>query len=181
MRTRTRQAILALVTAAFALAPSSCGLQQKGGGATTGKGPVIQLTEGDHPFAPVRLVIHPLTRVVRDPATGEERIEVHLELQDRWEDSVKWLGVVVFELFREAPTAINGPGGHEEVKSWKVDLSQPEENSRPYDRVTRTYRLTLVGLPDSHAYGASAGSMRLTARFTTIEGRTLTATYKLED
>lgn len=158
---------------------AACGQLEKKGGNTPGRGPLSPLVAGDHPFAPVRLVIHPLTRLVKDPATGEDRVEVYLELQDKWEDSVKWLGVVVFEAFRDAPAAMNGPGGNQQIKSWRVDLTDPDENSRPYDRVTRTYRLTLVGLPDLKAAGLN-GSMRLSARFTTIEGRTLTATSRLE-
>lgn len=148
-------------------------MERKGG---AGRGPVSQVAPGENPFAPAQLVIHPLSRVVKDPATGEERIELHLELRDRWDDSAKWLGEVVLELHRDAPPVANGPTGNEQLKRWRVDLNDPEANVKAYDRVTRTYRLTLVGLPMERNQGA----WRLEARWTLPEGRSLSASKRME-
>lgn len=154
----------------------SCGIERKGG-STTGRGPVSWASDAESPFAPVQLVIHPLTRVVRDQATGEERIELHLELQDRWDDSVKWLGDAVLELFRETPPIANASVGNEQVKRWTINLTNPDENVKAYDRVTRTYRLTLVGLP---AEKSKAARWKLEARWQLLSGRTLTAMQRLD-
>lgn len=153
----------------------SCSVERKGGPGS-GRGPVNPASAGENPFAPVQLVIHPLTRLVKDPGEGDERIEMYLELRDRWEDSTKWLGEAVMELFRETPPVANGPSGIEQVKRWRVDLMDAEANVKAYDRVTRTYRLTLVGLPRERKLGA----WRLEARWSLPEGRTLTATRRFD-
>lgn len=161
--------------AALAAVPS-CGIERKGG-ASGGRGPVSRAAEGESPFAPVQLVVHPLTRLVRNTDTGDERVELHLELRDRWEDSVKWLGDAVIELFRETPPIANAAAGGEQVKRWRVELTDADANVKAYDRVTRTYRLTLVDLPQDKG---KSGVWKLEARWMLPEGRTLVATQRLE-
>lgn len=171
---RSPSAVLCLAAAAVTAASlAACGFERKGG---SGRGPVSETRTGESAFAPVQLVVHPLTRVVKDQASGEERIELHLELRDNWEDSVKWLGEVVLELFRDSPPVANAPSGIEQVKRWRVELSDPEANVKAYDRVTRTYRLTLIGLPQEK----KPGVWRLQATWALPEGRTLTASQRFE-
>ncbi len=162
-----------LILAALLLLPS-CGIERKGG---TGRGPISHAAEHESPFAPAQLVIHPLTRLVKDPATNEERVELHLELRDRWDDSVKWLGDAVLELFRESPPIANASVGNEQIKRWTINLTNPDENVKAYDRVTRTYRLTLVGLPTDRR---KSGTWKLEARWLLPSGRTLTASQRFD-
>ena len=164
------------LTLAALLALASCGIERKGG-ATGGRGPISNATANESPFAPVQLVVHPLTRVAKDPNTGDERVELHLELRDRWEDSVKWLGSVVIELFCESPPIANATTGGEQLKRWRVELANADSNVMAYDRITRTYRLTLVDLPSDKG---KLGVWKLEARWTLPEGRTLTASQRIE-
>lgn len=173
--TPTRRIAAALLVIACQFPASSCGIERKGG-AGGGRGPVSPAGEAESPFAPVQLAIHPLSRVAKDPATGEQRFELYLELRDRWEDSVKWLGEVVIELFRDTPPVANAGGGSEQVKRWRVDLVDTDANVRAYDRVTRTYRLSLVGVPEQR----KQGSWKLDIRWTLPEGRALKAAQRFD-
>ena len=103
---------------------------------------------------PERLRIHPLSRLERDER-GELRLTCHLEVVDRWGQSVKWLGRVRVELYQ--PTNPGGEpgeqpamsGGERQSKYWEVDLTEPAQNALMYDDlVTRSYILPLVDLPD---------------------------------
>ncbi len=112
-------------------------------------------------LAPVRLRIHPLTRLERDE-TGRLRLVCYLELVDRFGHACKWLGQSRVELYRPsdaalgetsiAGAAIGGgaplAGGEVQQGLWNADLAEPDGNAEKYDWVTRTYRLELVGLPD---------------------------------
>ncbi len=109
---------------------------------------LLQLVE------PVRLRIHPLSRLERDDK-NRLRLTCHLELADRAGHSGKWLGKVRVELYRPAdpsgesvdPVAMSG--GERQSKYWEVDLTDPDQNALVYDDlVTRTYILPLVDLPD---------------------------------
>ncbi|MFM9958203.1 MAG: hypothetical protein ACKVZJ_08995 [Phycisphaerales bacterium] len=171
----TRPMLVLFLLLAFPILPA-CGIERKGG-ASAGRGPISHASDAESPFAPAQLVIHPLSRVVKDPATGEERVELHLELRDRWEDSVKWLGDAVIELFKETPPVANASVGNEQVKRWTINLTNPDENVKAYDRVTRTYRLTLVGLPADQRKNAA---WKLEARWLLPSGRTLTASQRMD-
>lgn len=126
-------------------------------------------------FAPMNVNVHRLTRLVREKE-GNTTIQAHVELLDRWGDSVKWPGKLVFELYQDIPGGTGVAGGQEQVNVWALDLADPEANAKAYDRVTRTYRATLtdVGL-------AQRSRQRLTLRvgFNPPDGRQLTATYRL--
>ena len=63
------------------------------------------------------------------------------------------------------------------MKRWKVELTDADTNVKAYDRVTRTYRLTLVDLPSDKG---KPGVWKLEARWLLPEGRTLVATQRLE-
>lgn len=138
------------------------------GTARTSSGAVIRYV---NPFAPETLRIHPLTRFITDPVEGDPRIDAHFELFDANRDPVKALGLVSFQLYRDDATS----GSPIQLERWQVDLTDPAANAEPYDRVTRTYRLSLRGVPESITQSTR---LLLLAQFTTPEGRTLSATHR---
>jgi len=99
------------------------------------------------PFVPVELRVHPLTAITRSTRAADDEATVHIELLDRWGDTVKALGQLKIEIRVEAP-GFGGAGASKSAsRSWDIDLGNPEENSRRFDRVTRTYRLRVKGAP----------------------------------
>ncbi|MFG0293896.1 MAG: hypothetical protein ACF8MJ_12195 [Phycisphaerales bacterium JB050] len=125
-----------------------------------------------NPFAPETLRIHPLTRFVTDPVDGDPRIDAHFELFDTHRDPVKALGVISFQLYRDDESSGGSPI---QLERWQVDLTDPAANAEPYDRVTRTYRLSLRGVPESVS---QSSRLLLLAQFTTPDGQTLSATHR---
>lgn len=100
-------------------------------------------------FTPVRVRVHPLTRVARPASPGEPaRLHTHIELIDPWGLPVRALGVLrlivrfdAAEAARIAAELPEFPG----VLVWTIDMSDPDANAtRFYDRVTRTYTVTLT-------------------------------------
>ena len=134
----------------------------------TSTGTVIRYV---NPFAPETMRVHPLTRFTTDAVDGDPRIDAHFELFDANRDPVKALGLVSFQLYREDV----GSGSPIQLERWQVDLTDPAANAEPYDRVTRTYRLSLRGVPTSVT---QTTRLLLLAQFTTPEGRTLSATHR---
>ena len=65
---------------------------------------------------------------------------------------------------------------NKQLKLWKVDLTDPDENAVPYDRVTRTYHLSLADLPSGIS---DRRDLRLSVRFTTTSGEQLVAVHRL--
>ena len=107
---------------------------------TTGQ-PVIA-TAG-WPFKPASVRVFPLTHFDLN-AAGEPLLVLHLELTDRWGDSVKAAGSLRVEL--AAPT--RGTAASEEtVLQWDVNLLNLDLNASRYDPTTATYRVPLEGLP----------------------------------
>lgn len=127
------------------------------------------------PFAPARLHIHPLTRIVPDPAGGPASIEAHIELVDRAGDEVKGVGRLLLELYRESGP-VRGVGEQAQLLRWTVDLSDPERNASAYDRVTRTYRVLLTQVPAS---ALDPERLLLRALLITPDDRQLAAVYRL--
>lgn len=104
---------------------------------------------------PARVRIHPLTRLMPDPAaaaggaTGatEYQLACHVELRDKFGHVVKGLGRLRVELYRPSTSASGGPENQDAV--WNIDLRDPIENARVYDDlVTRTYTVYLTSLPE---------------------------------
>lgn len=124
-----------------------------------------------NPFPPTELRVHPLTRIVTDPQRGSREVEAHVELIDRFGHSVKALGTFNFSLYRTG--GVGDPT--EQLRHWSVDLSTGEANARPYDMVTRTYRLVLAGVPDEPR---DARGLLLVARLTLLDGRTISSTHR---
>ncbi len=158
-----------------------CGVAPKAGGGGGGSGGAV--TRGDEPFAPARITIHPLTAFGRDRETGRRQIEAHIELFDRWDHAVKGLGVVVFELYRDAGVASRDQSD-EQMLNWTHDMTDPEVNARAYDPVTRTYRFLLRdgvegfgdGAGGPGAGGAGGAGWTLRAQFTRGDGVRLSST-----
>ncbi|MEM1424821.1 MAG: hypothetical protein AAGH64_12575, partial [Planctomycetota bacterium] len=125
-----------------------------------------------HPFPPETLIVHPLTRLSKDQGTGRTRIEAHFELVDRYGHTVKALGEVVLELRSSDPGTATSAAGPRQVARWTKDMRTPDENARPFDRITRTYRLTLADLPASLP---PEQNLTLIVRYTTDDGRVLSA------
>lgn len=123
-------------------------------------------------FAPVRIRVHPLTRLGRDSG-GRAMIVCHLEVKDRWGDTVKGAGVLQVTMYRTGLGAVSGQ--EEQERRWEVDLRDPEVNASLYDPATRTYRVQLGGLPEWVEQMAprdegtgGAGRLRLRAVFETV-------------
>lgn len=96
---------------------------------------------------PERLRIHPLTRFLRED-DGRLDLIVHLELRDRFGQSVKGLGIARIELYQ--PTGGSGSGAQTQEAVWEVDLREGGANADAYDDlITRTYTLPLTDLPES--------------------------------
>ncbi len=91
------------------------------------------------PFAPQAMRIHPLTHAELD-AGGSPQIILHVELKDAWGDTVKGIGRVQAQLWRENQNADN-------ATRWDIDLRTLRDNAAFHDPATRTYRIVLSGLP----------------------------------
>lgn len=90
-----------------------------------------------YPFVPVRVDIHPATRLGRD-ATGEPYIRVYLQFRDRWNDNIKTIGSFQMLLYADET----------EEKAWGiVNLSDDRTNHEHYDPVTGMYAMNLYDLP----------------------------------
>ena len=132
-------------------------------------------SDGDGPFAPEALRVHPLTGFVVMEETGERRLEAHLELTDAWGHVVKGLGRVTLELYDDRGPIGRG-GGASQLQRWVLDLEDAGASSEPFDRVTRTYRFTLIGIPGE---ASERDALLLAARFESVGGRELLATRRL--
>lgn len=153
--------------AACVLSVAGCGLEPKGG-------PSPSPIRGVSPFEPVSIEVHPLTRVVE--GAGGVSIDAHVSLRDETGDDVKGAGRLVFELYRESGP-VEGIGERMQIRRWEADLSDAEQNSRAYDRVTRTYRFELSGVPSLNAMG---GALTLRIVFTRHDRRQMSAERRLE-
>ncbi len=175
-----RRAICALATL---LALTSCGIVPK---PLPTPRRVIEAEEPANPFAPVGVKVHPLTRLVPgNKANPAPTIDAHIELIDHVGDSVKGAGLLTIELYR-GTGPVSAVGEQDQVRRWTLNLSDPETNRLAYDRVTRTYRVTLTGIPDSvvgrgGVGGEGGGGERLTlrARVTTTGGRQFSGEARL--
>ena len=100
------------------------------------------------PFWPVKMRIHPLTRLLTQStgAAGGEAdqwlVETRIEFTDRDGQPAKAVGQLVIQI-HENPAA-----AQERVKSWNTDLRDLRMNREHYDDVTRTYLFRLVVAPD---------------------------------
>ncbi len=68
-------------------------------------------------------------------------IEVWLEPRDRFDDVVKIVGELYFELYSYRPAS--GARKGEQLEFWQVRIGTPAEQQRYWDRVARMYQFPL--------------------------------------
>lgn len=97
------------------------------------------VAEGEWPFWPTRMRIHPLTQLVTDRRTGERLIEVRIEFLDAYNHTCKAVGQVDLELHAaDDPAPVSQP-----IERWDTNLANLAANHDHYDEVTRTYLFRL--------------------------------------
>ncbi|HEX2836909.1 MAG TPA: hypothetical protein VHN77_02150 [Phycisphaerales bacterium] len=141
-------------------------------------------------FAPRSLRVHPLTHVdIQDPG-GDGLLILHVELRDRFGDSVKGIGQLSVDLSSGEPGTGFAQGSETRVR-WDVpDIADPETSSRRFDPATRTYRIPLKSpawvsrwLSDENERRGGPESLTLRVTFTPTAGedrRVLTDEYQIE-
>ena len=132
----------------------------------------FRVADGEWPFWPQRMRIHPVSHFVKDRSSGDLLIEVRIELFDHEGDTCKAVGRMDIDLFDADASKFMA----EAIGSWTTDLSDLEVNQAHFDVVTRTYLFRLevaeVAMPELP---------ELRAFFTSGDGRHLQATYGPED
>lgn len=94
-------------------------------------------------LAPVRLRIHPLSRLERDEL-GRAQLVLQMELLDAAGHSGKWLGRATVAIERLA-----GPSAGEATTdaARRFNLTTPQNSNARFDWITRTYVLRIAPLP----------------------------------
>lgn len=90
------------------------------------------------PYWPVRMRIHPLTRVIAGETDDMILIEARLEMFDLDDIPSRCVGRVGFELVAD--------GGADEAElpvAWNMDIRDAADNLQHYDDVTQTYLFRL--------------------------------------
>jgi hypothetical protein len=129
-----------ILASAAAMSLVSCGPPRPGSG--QGSAAPAGLTVASWPFVPVKIRVHPLTRISARPAP-DRRLELHVECLDGEGDSVRTIGTLAVQLGDAPPPP-------------DQDLSRLAVNAALWDRVTRTYRLSL---PLPEAFECEPGRM----------------------
>jgi hypothetical protein len=130
---KTRPIHFALLLAAIALPACQLGMQ---------KDPKLT-GSGMDMFTPVKMRLHPLSRVVNESGTA---IEGRIELTDQFGDINKGVGTVTFDLFNYETLIPNHQG--DKLNSWSFDFNNPDANKKHWDGITRTYLFNLP-LPEN--------------------------------
>lgn len=120
---------------------------------------------GEHPFDATSLRILPLTHV--DEVSGRRGVAsvlvLHVELKDRYGDTVKGLGKMTAMLYRWASAEEGGVATQE--ARWEIaGMDDPDENAALFDPATRSYRVQLEA--PGWFEGARAAGARLVVRVT---------------
>lgn len=93
------------------------------------------------PFSPANVRIHPLTHV--EAAAKGSFVVLHLEIKDRYGDSIKWLGSAKVKLYQPG-SASTGEAIETEALAWDItETNTADGNARVFDPATRTYRVRL--------------------------------------
>ncbi|RMH26181.1 MAG: hypothetical protein D6693_07680 [Planctomycetota bacterium] len=107
----------------------------------------VRATAPNAPFAPVRVRVLPLTRLVHE-SDGAARLDLHVELLDAWGLPTRALGTLRVVARLDAADAARfsrHEPGFDGVLAWTLDLTDPATNAtRAYDRITRAYRVRLA-------------------------------------
>ena len=127
-----------------------------------------------NPFAPKSVRVHPLTQIDPAPKRADgtpdplPRIIVHLEVKDRFGDTVKALGTFHADLFRSGATSTSAM--EQKVADWtEASFMDAERNTGRFDPATRTYRiqLTAPSMVGAWKAGREQGGLRLRVTYTT--------------
>jgi hypothetical protein len=122
-----------------------------------------ETTAGMEMFMPVKMRLHPLSRIVTTAANPT--LEARLELTDQFGDIGKGVGTIDFKLFTYSTLMPNHQGST--ISQWHFDLSTPTANHDHWDAITRTY---LFKLPLTPASLNNIGHVQLTANLTLPDG-----------
>lgn len=114
-------------------------------------------------FTPVKMRLHPLSRILPNPPT----IEARLEFTDQFGDIGKSVGTAHFDLFAYEALALSHKG--KRLGQWNASLITPEDNRDHWDAITRTY---LFKLSPGDALGRN-DQFVLAATFTLPNGEEL--------
>ena len=105
-------------------------------------------------FSPVKMRLHPLSRVVTGDKAGggggggsPTTVEARLEFTDQFGDVTKSPGTVYFEVFRYENFTPTHHGDRIDLHTFQ--LSSPEANKEHWDPITRTYLFHLPLPADS--------------------------------
>jgi len=116
------------------------------------------------PFWPEKLRVHPLTRLITDPHTGQNLLEARIEFFDVAGATSKASGQLTLRLFGEA----SQPDSAEPLETWNLNLRDLAVNALQYDDVTRTYLMRLqidptrlTAAPELRAYFVGANGALL--------------------
>ena len=125
--------------------------------------PPVLAGSGMDMFGPVRLRVHPLTRITTDNAPeGSKVMEVRIELSDQWKDVGKGVGVMSFTLKKSELLTSTV------LDQWEVPIDTPQTNGPRWDSITRTY-VFYRPLPAA----AEGKNLVITATLTKPNGQTL--------
>jgi hypothetical protein len=98
-------------------------------------------------FTPVKMRLHPLSRVLPEAGATGPVVEARLEFTDQFGDIGKGAAPVYFEVFKYEALMPNHRGDRFSV--WNFDLSKPDANKQHWDAITRTYLFKLPLPPGS--------------------------------
>ena len=143
---------------------SACGRGGADGGLTSGG----ERVAAGNPFPTASIALHPLTRVSR-AADGRLQIDAHVEMLAEFGEGTRDVGVLRF-------TARRGDGDASGETRWVLDLRRPEASARQYDRVTRTYAVTLEDAP---AWVGESGRVTLRVEMDTSGGSRVAAERRI--
>ncbi len=93
------------------------------------------------PYWPQAMRVHPLTRIMQDPASGQLMIEARIEFTDRDGVTSRSFGDLRLELVDDDAGTM--------IKAWEIDLRPTDVNKNHFDVVTSTYlfKLSTGGAP----------------------------------
>jgi len=95
------------------------------------------------PFAPSSMRVHPLTRIIPNTEYPDHlQIDMRLELNDRFGDTTKGIGLLRIRLF---PSLSSSQNGNPDIRIalWKPEFQDVNQNVLHFDRITRTYHFLL--------------------------------------
>ena len=90
------------------------------------------------PYWPSQMRVHPLSRLVLEPAAERVVIETRLEFLDREGHTTKGSGELRLDLHDASNQTWAGT-----LADWKLDLTDPATNLKHFDDVTQTYLFRL--------------------------------------